>query len=141
MCEPLLYVQDDNHVEKEYEKANEQRVATRRWGCTFCWLGKIVSHDGLGRPCYLPYMWQSNWRLELTLKEENGLTLEFINGVFGRDYRRGTFTGPCFRLRPKMMFFSTKRLLHPIPKRHSYDILGARMSWKPKKSIKFVKIR
>jgi hypothetical protein len=24
---------------------------------------------------------------------------------------------------------------------HSYDILGARMLWKPKKSIKFVKIR
>jgi hypothetical protein len=28
-------VQDDNHVDKEYEEANEQRVATRRWGCSF----------------------------------------------------------------------------------------------------------
>ncbi len=47
-CEQLLYVQDDNHVDKEYEKANERRVATRRWRCILCWSRKIVSHDGLG---------------------------------------------------------------------------------------------
>jgi hypothetical protein len=29
----------------------------------------------------------------------------------------------------------------PYIPNHSYDILGARMLWKPKKSIKFVKIR
>jgi len=31
--------------------------------------------------------------------------------------------------------------LHSKGLEHSYDILGARMLWKPKKSIKFVKIR
>ncbi len=35
MCEPLLFVKDDNCVDKEYEEANEQGVATRRWGCIF----------------------------------------------------------------------------------------------------------
>jgi hypothetical protein len=34
MCEPLLFVKNDNCVDKEYEEANEQGFATRRWGCT-----------------------------------------------------------------------------------------------------------
>ncbi len=36
MCEPLLFVKDDNYVDKEYEEANERCIAMRRWGCTFC---------------------------------------------------------------------------------------------------------
>jgi hypothetical protein len=52
-CEPLLFVKDYNCVDKEYEKANEQSVVVRMWRCIFCWLGKIVSHDGLGTTCYL----------------------------------------------------------------------------------------
>jgi hypothetical protein len=34
MCEPILFMKDDNCVDKEYEEANEQNFATRRWGCT-----------------------------------------------------------------------------------------------------------
>jgi hypothetical protein len=43
--EPLLLVEDNNCVDKEYEEANEQGVAVRRWGCTFCWSTKTFSHD------------------------------------------------------------------------------------------------
>ncbi len=46
-------MKDDNCVDKEYEEVNEQGVAVRRWEYTFCWSRIIVSHDGLGRPCYL----------------------------------------------------------------------------------------
>jgi hypothetical protein len=46
-------VKDDNYVDKEYVEVNEQGVVAKRWGCIFCWLGRIVSHDGLRRPCYL----------------------------------------------------------------------------------------
>jgi len=46
-------VKDENFVDKEYEEANEQGIATRRWICTFCWSRKIVSHHGARRPCYL----------------------------------------------------------------------------------------
>ncbi len=35
MCEPLLFVKDDNYVDKEYEEANEWNVAARRRGGTF----------------------------------------------------------------------------------------------------------
>jgi hypothetical protein len=31
--EPLLFVKYDNYVDKEYEEANEQGFAARRWGC------------------------------------------------------------------------------------------------------------
>jgi hypothetical protein len=34
-CEPFLYVKDDNHVDKEYEEANEQSVVVERWGYTW----------------------------------------------------------------------------------------------------------
>jgi len=53
MYEPFLFMKDDNCVDKEYEEANEQGVVTRRWRCTFYWLRRTISHDGLGRPCYL----------------------------------------------------------------------------------------
>ncbi len=51
-CEPLLFVKDENYVNKEYEEANEQSIVVRRWGCTFCWSRRIVSHDGSRRPCH-----------------------------------------------------------------------------------------
>jgi hypothetical protein len=35
MCKPLLFVKDDNFVDKEYEEANERGAAARRWGCIF----------------------------------------------------------------------------------------------------------
>jgi hypothetical protein len=39
MCEPLLFVKDDNYVDKEFEEANEQNVVVKAWRCTFCWHG------------------------------------------------------------------------------------------------------
>jgi hypothetical protein len=51
-CKPLLLVEDDNYANKEYEEANEQGIVVRRWRCIFCWSGRIVSHYGVGRPCY-----------------------------------------------------------------------------------------
>ncbi len=48
-------MKDDNYVDKEYDEANEQNVATKRWGCTFCWSGRTISRDGLGMPCYSAY--------------------------------------------------------------------------------------
>jgi hypothetical protein len=29
MCKPLLFVKDDNYVDKEYEEANEQNIVMR----------------------------------------------------------------------------------------------------------------
>jgi hypothetical protein len=48
-------VKDDNCVDKEYEEANEQGIATRRWGCIFCWLMRTILHNGFGKPCYYAY--------------------------------------------------------------------------------------
>jgi hypothetical protein len=53
MCEPFLFVKDDNCVDKEYEETNEQSIAMRRWGHTFYWLGRTISHDGSRRPATL----------------------------------------------------------------------------------------
>jgi len=33
-CEPFLYVKDDNHVDKEYEEANERNLIVKRWRST-----------------------------------------------------------------------------------------------------------
>ncbi len=52
MCEPLLFVKDDNFVDKEYEEANEQGIAIKRWRCIFHLSRKIISHYGARRPCY-----------------------------------------------------------------------------------------
>ncbi len=67
MCEPFLFVKDDNCVDKEYEEANEQNIIARRWGCIFCWSKRTVSHDGLRRPCYLAHGraiggWNQHWK-------------------------------------------------------------------------------
>ncbi len=32
-CEPFSYLKDDNHVDKEYEEANERCLGVERWGC------------------------------------------------------------------------------------------------------------
>jgi hypothetical protein len=52
MREPLLFVRDDNYVDKEYEEPNERGVVVKRWGHIFCWSGNTVFNDGSGRPCY-----------------------------------------------------------------------------------------
>jgi hypothetical protein len=35
MCKLILFVKDDNCVNKEYEEANEWGVVTKRWICAF----------------------------------------------------------------------------------------------------------
>ncbi len=91
-CEPLLFVKDDNYVDKDYEEANERNIAMRRWGCTFYQSGKIVSHDG-SRRHGLPYMWQNkHWKRKIGNMNWHQNSLD---GTVSCEYERGTFKW-CF---------------------------------------------
>ncbi len=117
MCEPLLFVNNDNCVNKEYEETNEWDIATRRWGCTFWWSGRIVSHDGLGRPYYPTHGkttggWNEHWKKELEIQTNMGIhSMEQLVVITDMKPSWGHFWTPT-----RNDFFGTKRLLHLIPK-------------------------
>jgi len=90
-------VKDGNCVNKEYMEANEWGFAARRWGCTFCWLGRTISHNELGRPCYptcgrATWSWNQHWKRIIINMNWHWNSL---NGAVGCDYGRGTFAGLC----------------------------------------------
>jgi hypothetical protein len=69
MREPLLFVRDDNYVDKEYEEPNERGVVVKR-GAYFLLVREHSFQQWIGK-ALLPFTWQNIRRSESTLKEEN----------------------------------------------------------------------
>jgi hypothetical protein len=69
-CEPLLFMKDDNYVDKSSMKKQMNKALQRKNGDFFL----LVREDNFTQwieKALLLCMWQSNRRLESTLKEEN----------------------------------------------------------------------
>jgi hypothetical protein len=97
-CKPLLLVKDDNYADEEYEEANEWGVTARRWRSIFWWSGKIVSHYGMKRPCYLVsgrIVGGQNQHWKKMIKNTNWHWNSF-DGVVSRDTNAKPSQGPIW---------------------------------------------
>jgi hypothetical protein len=134
--EPPLFVKDDNCIDKDYEKVNEQNIVMRRWGCIFCWLGRMVSHDGSKRPSYPAVVEQKEVEINIErgkLEIQTDIKIHLMEWLVVTTDAEPLW-GHVWTLL-KMMFFGTKRLLHPILEPWRLKIFNFKGQWKIWRSL------